>query len=217
MTATAQAPSPQSDFSTRLRAETNAAHRAAEGETFVTKLMGGELNARAYQALLEQYAHIYPALEAAVAKVETDPQVAAFHHPGLARTEAITRDLDALAGSDRGAPHAVPATLALVEHISSGLSVERLLAHHYLRYLGDLSGGLAIGKLVARHYGIAPEALNMWRFDGIEKPKLFKDHYRATLDANDFSPAQQQAFIEESGLGYQLNQAVFADLGREYL
>nr|WP_280953245.1 biliverdin-producing heme oxygenase [Acidipropionibacterium timonense] len=31
-----------------------------------------------------------------------------------------------------------------------------LVAHHYVRYLGDLSGGQAIGRLVQRHYAADP-------------------------------------------------------------
>lgn len=207
---------PQSEFSRRLKADTNDAHRAAESETFIGDLMGGKLDRDAYRGLIEQYSFIYPALESAVAAAGDDPHVARFHHPGLARTDAINRDLDALAGADRPAPTVLPATQRLVERIGSGLPPERLLAHHYLRYLGDLSGGLAIGKLVSRHYGIEPEALNMWRFEGIEKPKVFKDHYRAALDAVDFTPEEQEAFIDESRIGYQMNREIFADLGREF-
>ena len=59
---------------------------------------------------------------------------------------------------------------------------ERYLAHHYLRYLGDLSGGQAVAALVTRHYGIPAEALSMYRFTELPKPKVFKDDYRELLD-----------------------------------
>ena len=203
-------------FSQRLREETMRPHRAAESERFIVELMAGRLDRDAYCSLLEQYAVLYPMLEVSVREHTGDGLLAAFDHPGLARTEAINADLDALCGADRLPPLALPATRALAERIGSGLPAERLLAHHYLRYLGDLSGGLAIGRLVSRHYGIGPEALSMWSFAGIDKPKLFKDAYRASLDAAPLSPVQQDALIDEAAIGYRMNQAIYRELGELY-
>ena len=107
----------------------------------------------------------------------------------------------------------LPATRAYVRRIAE---VEgdhaRLAAHHYLRYLGDLSGGLAIARMVARHYGLAPEQLSMYRFDGIDKPTVYKDGYRLRLDGLGFTPEQERAYIEEVGRGFQHSKAVFREL-----
>lgn len=206
-------PVQESRFSRRLRETTMEPHRNAESESFIVELMKGNLDTDAYIALLEQYAVIYAALEAEVRVRSADPVIAAFHDDGLERVAAINADLHVLAGDDRGAPHPVPATVALAERIRSGLPAERLLAHHYLRYMGDLSGGLAIALLVGRHYGVDSEALNMYTFPDISKPKVFKDGYRDRLDSAALTPEQQDAFIEEAALGYKLNQAVFHDLG----
>lgn len=207
----------EQSFSERLRAQTMRPHREAESETFIVELMAGRLSRSAYLALLEQYAVIYPALETAVAAYRGHRIISPFDHPGLARTAAIHADLDALAGADRPQPHTLEATAELAERIGSGLPPERLLAHHYLRYLGDLSGGLAIGKLVSRHYGIEPEALSMWRFAGIEKPKVFKDNYRANLDTVELTEQQQMALIDEAAIGYRMNQAIFRQLGEKLM
>lgn len=200
-------------FSQRLRKETQREHSEAESEKFIVDLMAGRLDRHAYIALLEQYAVLYPALETAVQAAPSDSTVAFFDHPGLARTQAINNDLDYLLGEDRQPPVALEATRFLAEHFQSEASPEQLLAHHYLRYLGDLSGGLAIGKLVKRHYSIEDEALSMWRFPGINKPKLFKDDYRAKLDAVTLSREQQEAVIAEADLGFRLNKAIFRQLG----
>lgn len=206
-------PAETASFSQRLREETQREHSAAESERFIVDLMGGKLDREAYIALLEQYAVLYPALESAVRAASSGSVLAMFDHPGLASTQAINDDLDKLLGTDRKPPVPVTATRLLAERFQSGLEPEQLLAHHYLRYLGDLSGGLAIGKLVKRHYSIEDEALNMWRFPGIDKPKLFKDDYRAKLDAVSLSEAQQEALIAEAELGFRLNKAIFRELG----
>jgi heme oxygenase (biliverdin-producing, ferredoxin) len=57
------------------------------------------------------------------------------------------------------------------------------VAHHYTRYLGDLSGGQVIGAMIERHYGATPEQLTFFSFEGIEKPVPYKREYRTALDA----------------------------------
>lgn len=204
------------NFSSRLRAETMTAHKAAETETFIVDLMGGRLSTEAYAALLEQYSLFYPVLESTAREFADDPVVAPFLSEHLDRSAAIEADLDALLGADRPAPVPTRAVEQINERLRAGISPERLVAHHYLRYLGDLSGGLAIARLVSRHYGIAPEALNMYTFEGIEQPKLFKDAYRDALDTTPMTAEQQDALIDEASIAYQLNREMFAELGESY-
>ena len=88
----------------------------------------------------------------------------------------------------------------------------RIVAHHYLRYLGDLSGGQIIGRLVERHYGIAPGDLSMWRFEGIDKHKPYKDEYRAKLNVYAVTPERVSSLLEEAAKGFTLNKALFREL-----
>ena len=102
-----------------------------------------------------------------------------------------------------------------MERINATANVpERFLAHHYLRYLGDLSGGQAIAALVARHYGIPAKALSMYRFTELPKPKIFKDGYRELLDNAPLTEEQRQALIDETVEGFRINASLFAQLGR---
>ncbi|WP_237196783.1 biliverdin-producing heme oxygenase [Rothia nasimurium] len=86
------------------------------------------------------------------------------------------------------------------------------MAHHYLRYLGDLSGGQAVAALVARHYGVPAEALSMYRFEELPKPKVFKDSYRGLLDDAPLTDAQHDALVDEALAGFDHNSRVFAQL-----
>src|SRR5699024_8513215 len=52
------------------------------------------------------------------------------------------------------------------------------IAHHYTRYLGDLSGGQAIRTLMRRHYGLPKTSLTMWDFTEAGKTKPYKEAYR---------------------------------------
>lgn len=206
-----------SNFSTELRQLTQDDHTEAETSEFITTLMGGARSASDYTLLIAQYAHLYEALEHEVRVAAADPSFTELFDPALERSAQIAKDLQVLlpAHGFAALPEALPATRVYIDAIhQAATEPARLVAHHYLRYLGDLSGGLAIGKLVARHYGISSEALNMWDFGEIEKPKLYKDAYRAKLDALGADPRIGAAILDEAKRGFHWNKAIFEDLLR---
>lgn len=202
-------------FSARLRDVTRADHTAAETSEFITTLMDGSRNSRDYALLLAQYSYIYAALEQECRRLSGDPELAGILDPRLERSAFIEADLTGLleqVGLGE-LPAELPATAAYVRRIrESAQEPARLLGHHYLRYLGDLSGGQVIGRLVARHYGIDEAQLTMWKFEGIDKYKPYKDEYRDKLDGYATSAERADAMIEESIRGFQLNRDLFAAL-----
>ncbi|WP_269939471.1 biliverdin-producing heme oxygenase [Arthrobacter sp. HY1533] len=207
-------------LSQELKSHTAAAHMAAEDSTFVADLMGGTLDAAALVSLLDQSLVIYRALETALAAHTGHPQLGPFIDSKLARVAALEADMAHHHGADWEAQLAdgriviVPATLAYAEALAAmgRESIEFLLAHHYVRYMGDLSGGLIIARMVQRHYGIADEGLNFYAFPEIEKPKPYKDGYRELLDTTKFSRAQKDAILDFAAESFELNRAVFVDL-----
>ncbi|AMB58042.1 hypothetical protein AWU67_03260 [Microterricola viridarii] len=86
------------------------------------------------------------------------------------------------------------------------------MAHHYTRYLGDLSGGQAISRLVARHYAATDEQLAFYRFDGIENHVHFKREYREQLDALPLSDEESAAVVDEALAAFEFNGALFDEL-----
>lgn len=199
-------------FSVRIREATRAEHGAAESTGFIARLMGGELSEGDYWRLIAQYLPVYEALEARVEELaETSPLVASFHDPRLARSTAIRHDLATRFGDDAAIEVPLPITEDYAQRIRHA-DAPRLLAHHYLRYLGDLSGGQAIGALVARHYGVPRAQLSIWDFSEIDAPKRVKDAYRLRLDSIT-DPADQEAFLDESRTGYRLAGDLFSALG----
>lgn len=194
-----------------VREATTVQHRDAETRRFITALMGGELSLADYTSYLAQYAHVYRALEARTPR-PGDPAIVA--DPRLPRFAAIESDLAALGVEDWETEHpALPATLEYVERLHAiADELPRYVAHHYTRYLGDLSGGLAIAALVARHYGATPGQLGFYRFEGIDSPVAFKRDYRAGLDELPFDAADDEAFVDEARRAFELNAAIFEAL-----
>lgn len=202
-------------FAERIKAETDAAHRATEQSRFVGDLLAGKLTKDGYAALLTQTYFVYEALERAADAQATDPISAPFITADLVRLPSLAADLEFLLGPAwRDRMVATPATAAYVSRLEEVAfsSAPHFVAHHYLRYMGDLSGGQIIRRMLERAYGYKVDGLRFYIFDQIAKPKVFKDEYRSKLDAAPLSTEEQAGLISEVNLAYGLNGALFADL-----
>ena len=194
-----------------LRASTSDQHRRAETRTFISALMGGELALEDYVRYLAQLAHVYEALESRDASDDPAP----LGDPRLARLAAIESDLAALGVADWRERHpALPSTAAYaarLREVAAG-GVPEYLAHHYTRYLGDLSGGQAIGTLMGRHYSLPATSLTMWDFAELGKTKPYKDAYRRLLDQVAATGGDEQIVVDETMEAFRLNGALLVDL-----
>ena len=202
-------------FAERIKAGTDAAHRETEQSPFVGALLAGELSPDGYAELLAQTYLVYRELEDAGRTHTGSPVVSPFLHDELLRVPSLEADLAFLRGpSWRDTVSALPATTRYVERLREVAyeSPAGFVAHHYIRYMGDLSGGQIIRRMLERAYGYSTDGLQFYIFDEIPKPKVFKDTYRAKLDAAPLSPEDQQRVIDEVNLAYRLNGALFADL-----
>lgn len=196
-------------FSARLKAGTAAIHDEVEHTTFMVDLMEGRLDSRAYALLLKQYHVIYAELEAKSREFAAHPVFAPFFDARLFRAGRIAADLDALNATSLPV---MPSATAYAHHLADLDRPEQVIAHHYTRYLGDLSGGQAIGALMARHYGLPATALTMWDFTEAGKTKPYKDAYRARLDEVAATGGDEQIVITETMTAFHLNGALLIDL-----
>jgi heme oxygenase len=203
----------ETGLAARLREATAPEHKDTESRGFITRLMGGELSLAAYTAYLAQYAYVYRALEARE-PLETDPEF--LKDADLMRTPSIESDLANLGAPEWETTHpALPATAEYVAHLESldREDLPRYVAHHYTRYLGDLSGGQAIAALVARHYDASEDQLAFYRFESIDSPVRYKRAYRDGLDALPFSEEQAEILFAEAKRAFVFNGGIFEALG----
>lgn len=200
-------------LSAAMRDGSRAEHQEAEDSAFMSELLAGRVNEQGYADYLLRLRAVYAALEAAVRTHRDDPVVAAVHDPALERLEAIEADLAHWAPATTG-PLDSPATAAYVARLGRAGSWGGLLgAHHYTRYLGDLSGGQAIGRILDRTFGLRGRGLAFYDFPEIAKPKPYKDAYRSRLDALGMSADERDRVVAEVKAAFRLNQALFAELG----
>jgi len=208
-------------LSAALREQTRVAHEEAETAPFVRELLSGALPLSAYTALAAQNYAIYQRLEAAAGRWRGHPLAGRFVLDGLNRVPCLEADLAQLLGKDwaaRAGRLRVPATGRYVTRLRDAANWPAVfIAHHYVRYLGDLSGGQVIRAALARIHG--PDAyryLSFYAFDRVGKIKPFRDRYREMLDRVPLTPAERQRVLAEAVTAFELNRAVFTDLAVRY-
>ena len=198
-------------LATALHDSTMEAHERAETASFISNLMGGEGTADGLVALLRQSLPVYEALETACRDVGSDPRIAPILDPRLDRTAALLADLETHQAAGHTYESLVPATEAYVEELRACAgNAPALIGHHYVRYLGDLSGGQIIKTMVRRHYGLE-DGLSFYEFD-IDKPKVYKDRYRAALNALPLTDEDRDIALAAATRAFDLNHRIFLDL-----
>ncbi|MFI6468821.1 heme oxygenase (biliverdin-producing) [Streptomyces sp. NPDC050516] len=216
MTTTATTP-----FSTLIRTASHEQHTEAETSTFMGDLLGGRLGVDAYARYTEQLWFVYRALEEGASALATDPVAGPFIRPELMRTASLERDLAHLRGADwqRGATP-LPATATYAARVAECARTwpAGYVAHHYTRYLGDLSGGQIIRDKAERTWGFARkgDGVRFYVFEGIANPAAFKRGYRVLLDALRADELEKRRVVEECKRAFALNTAVFRELGEEF-
>lgn len=196
-------------LSVAIREDSALEHEAAEQSAFVTELLSGRVDGQGYAEYLLRLRVIYQALEDAVRVHRTDPLVAAVYDPALERVPAIDADLAHWApGRDVSVDS--PAAQRYRDRIGALSWGGALVAHHYTRYLGDLSGGQAMATLLDREFGLGGAGLAFYDFGFRVKP--YKDGYRGRLDRLGLDADGVARVVAEVKYAFALNQAVFDEL-----
>ncbi len=201
-------------FSVALRERTSTNHDRTEGATFMHDLMSGKGTRDDYVAMVVQHFYMYEAIEAVAEELAEDALAAQFITQKLTRLPALDADLEFLVGPEWKAESSpLPATERYVDRIKEVSDwAGGFIAHHYTRYLGDLSGGQHIYKVMQKRFGFDTAGVGFYLFDQIPDPTAFKDDYRAKLDAAPWDEAERERVIDEVITAYRLNTEVFQDL-----
>ncbi|MFC7792180.1 heme oxygenase (biliverdin-producing) [Streptomyces cinereoruber] len=208
-------------FSTLIRTASHEQHTEAETSSFMGDLLGGRLGVDAYARYTEQLWFVYRALEEGAEALREDPVAGPFIQPELFRTAALEQDLAHLRGPDwRDGLSPLPATVAYAERVAECAREwpAGYVAHHYTRYLGDLSGGQIIRDKAERTWGFARkgDGVRFYVFEEISNPAAFKRAYRELLDGVNADDLEKQRIVDECKRAFDFNSAVFHQLGSEF-
>ena len=142
-----------------LRELTKEAHTNAERQEFVKILFSGKINPKLYATFLKNQHPCYEILEVCAMPLQL------LHGlPDIRRAPSILSDFQELWSEEDGEVQILPTTERYIKYI---LSIKddpkRLMAHIYVRHMGDLAGGQMIAKKVpgsGKYYQFAdPEGL----------------------------------------------------------
>ena len=208
----------------RLRLGTRDLHAQTERTGAMADLLAGRLSRPGYCAMLRNLHALYAALEAALeAGMQRQPPDAAvlrLHAGPLQREAALAADLAALHGPLwRTELRLQPAARAYAQRLQA-LSLAQspaqspaLVAHVYVRYLGDLHGGQILKRLVARSMGLLGDSGTQFYEFGDETQVLaLRQGLRVALGSLALDSADSDAVVTEARWAFLQHQQLFTEL-----
>lgn len=208
-----------SQLSIRLREGTQHSHTAAENTAFMKCFLQGIVGREPLRKLFADLYFVYSALEAALQSHANHPIIGTLYFPELNRVENLTRDLAFYYGENwREQITASAAGCVYRDRIQALAETDPVLlvAHSYIRYMGDLSGGQSLKHIIQLALSLPPgEGTQFYEFDQISTPearRTFKERYRRMLDelaVDDFTIGK---IVAEANLAFVLNRDVVHEL-----
>ena len=154
---------------------------------------------------------VYLIMERALRRASAAPGVRHVYRPEVFRADAIALDLEFLAGP--GWTHSIP---LLVESREYGFRIAQvaetnaalLVAHAYVRYLGDLNGGRALGRLIEQSLSLSSGSLAFYRFPAIQDGSCYIGSYRDALCRAAEEIGDSRPVLDEAAEAFRLNIAL---------
>merc|ERR1712139_271722 len=149
-------------------------------------------------------------------KNSEDPKVKAIYYPELERKKYIEEDLEYFYGpgwKDMQEPSEACATYFYRINEVAEKDPYLLIAHHYTRYIGDLSGGKILKGITERVLRPpAGKGLKFYDFPDISNAKEFKNNYREILNNLGMSEHQTNMLIAEANYAFRMNMYMFEEI-----
>jgi len=165
----------------KLRELTMQHHKDAERSEFAKKLVSGKVNALEYSTYLYNMGFVYGALENTAKSLGCLDGI-----ESICRTDNIWKDYHEM----EEYPPLPPLLVSVFDYINHMDALrydkQKLLAHIYVRHMGDLSGGQIIAKRLGDKFPI-----NFYQFD--EDQDMLKEKLREKLN-NDMAEEAMRAF-----------------------
>jgi heme oxygenase len=207
---------PDLPLAEQLKSGTAALHRRVERSAFMSRLLGGQIEPAAYVTLLHNLRAVYGALEPALLGQSADPAIAPVVLPELFRCRALDQDIRVLAGSQAEARAELkPAALQYVARLQEldDTAPVLLVAHAYVRYLGDLNGGQALRRVVARGLGLqGSTGTTFYDFGDDARRRQLIERFRDGLARVAEQTPDVDAIVAEAVSAFERHEALFDQL-----
>jgi heme oxygenase len=210
------------NLASQLREGTKHSHTMAENTAYMKCFLKGIVEKEPFRKLLANLYFVYSTLEAELLRHRNHPVVGLIYFPDLNRKASLKKDLAFYYGDNWQAEIAPSeAGKVYVDRIKqiSNSQPELLVAHSYVRYMGDLSGGQALRNIVRSALKLPPDqGTNLHEFEAfptVEARKAFKMRYRDTLNSLPVDDQLAQEIVAEANYAFGLNRDVMHSLEPE--
>ena len=204
-------------LSKQLKEGTKKSHSAAENTKFVKGFLRGLVNEEEYRKLLTNIWYVYDTMEKRINETK-DPLATVLHkyQPILNRTAFLEQDLRYYYGPmwrEKQIPSEACNTYCYRINEIAENDPYLLIAHHYTRYIGDLSGGQILKNIAQKALQPAKgSGLMFYEFPRVPDAKKFKEGYRADLDSLDINEHDTNNLINEANYAFRLNMYLFDEI-----
>lgn len=189
-------------------------HKQVEQHAFVKDLLQDKLESISYHQYLADLKLIYEALEEEIqANLKVCPELQNINFSKLNRHSGLAEDLNSSSFKDFEIQISEAAVnYATHLHRLGQNNPILLVAHAYVRYLGDLSGGMILKKHVEKKW---PDALHLYDFSNllietkIANVHTFKELYKERLKNLVISDIVQKQLIQEARLAFTFAENMF--------
>lgn len=200
-------------LSKRLYQETQVAHEQVENLPFVIALRNEKLTQKEYTQHLADLRVVYESLEKGMLENINLPTIKALYDENLCRTNALEQDLRSFSALD------LKPTMAAKDYVNHLNELSKshpnlLIAHAYVRYLGDLSGGRMIKTTIEKLF--PGEHTAFYNFDDLLGPNAmgakfveYKNKWKDQLDVQEFTDNDKLAMVEEAKKAFEFTGRMF--------
>ncbi len=211
-----------SNLASQLREGTKQSHTMAENTAYMKCFLKGIVAKEPFRKLLSNLYFVYSTLEAELARHQDHPVVGSIYFPQLDRQANLAADL-AYYYSDNWQEEIAPSAAGgdYVAHIQeiSNTEPSLLVAHSYVRYLGDLSGGQALKNIVRSALELPADLGTQFyefnAFPSIDAMRKFKGQYRDALNSLPVDEDLAAKIVAEANYAFSLNRNVLHSLEAE--
>jgi heme oxygenase (biliverdin-producing, ferredoxin) len=211
-----------SDLASQLREGTKQSHTMAENTAYMKCFLKGIVEREPFRKLIANLYFVYSTLEAELLRHRNHPVVGLIYFPELNRKASLEKDLVFYYGDnwrEQIAPSA--AGKIYVDRLKeiSNSEPALLVAHAYVRYLGDLSGGQGLKSIVRSALDLPSDrGTQFYEFDAFTSVgaiKEFKVRYRDTLNSLPVDSELIEKIVTEANKAFALNCEVMHSLEPE--
>jgi heme oxygenase len=206
-------------LSSQLRQGTAHSHTAAENTAFMKCFLKGIVEREPLRKLLADLYFVYCALEEELYRHRFHPVVQKIYFPELERQAKLALDLEFYYGENwHDDIHASEEGKQYCDRIRNVAVLEPalLVAHAYVRYMGDLSGGQRLKSIIRSALELPTDrGTGLYDFDRIptaEAKREVKVRYRNALDSLPVDDSLAQQIVDEANRAFQLNCTIVHNL-----